>query len=295
VTTQDIIEEVYELTGEQSDLDPYDSAGNFDINSTGAQKILRRANTGLLRVANWKDKSSGVRYRYRASVETIYAEYELSSSQTTGALSTSVIALDSSDSGDTNALRGGLLEIGDEKFLIASSVGAQVTIAGDFATQPASGTEYTLYRRWLDIDPVGDRYMEVLKVVDLSNLSELDPATRGDSFERGWETPGDPAEWYRIGDRVYFDCPVDSSRWFALEVYAYPTELSSASQEPNIPESFHWGIVLWTVQWGFSHLHDTENKYSLRQDFDNFMRTTVGEWEVQNARREADTISLEMR
>lgn len=295
MTVQDIIEEIYELTGEQSDLSPYDSAGSFDITTTGAQKILRRANTGLLRVSNWKDKTSGVRFRYRTSIDTLYMQYELSESTTTGSLSASVVALDPNDSGDANALRGGLLEIGDEKFLVASSTGAQVTVAGEFSSAPATGTSYTLYRRWIDIDPIGDRFMEVLKVVDLDSLGELAPATRGESFERQWETPGDPMEWYRLGNRIYFDCPVSSSRWFGVEVYGYPTELTSSSQEPDIPEAFHWGIVTWAVEWGFAHLHDTQAKYSWKQDFDAFMRSTVGEWEVQNARRAADTIDVEMR
>lgn len=295
MTVEDIVEEIYELTGEQSDLDPYDSNGDFDITTTGAQKILRRANTGLLRVTNWKDKSRGVHFRYRTALSTVYYQYSLSENETTGALSAGVIALDPSDSGDENALRGALLEIGDEKFLISSSTGSQVTIAGSFTTTPSAGTSYKLYRRWIDIEPVSDRFMEVLKVVELDYLNELERGTRGDAFQENWETPGDPSEWYRMGNRIYFNCPLDSSRWFALEVYGYPTELTSASQEPDIPEAFHWGIVTWAVQWGFAHLHDNQSKYSWKRDFDDFMRSTVGEWEVQDARSEANTVNVEMR
>lgn len=296
MTVEQILTEIYERSGEQSDLSPYNSNGNFDITRSGARKLLRAANTGLIRVATWKNRGGGIRFRYRSSLQTKYISYTVSEDEISGALSADVIALSGSDSSsETNGLADALLEIAGEKRIVIASSGSQVTVDSEFSSTPASGTEYTLYKRWVAIDPVGDRYIDTLKVVDLSTLSELKPATRGDAFNRNWLTPSDPSEWYREGNKLRFDVPVSSDRYFAVEVYALPRELTSADQEPDLPHQFHEAIVLSAIEWGFARMHDFQGKYSFKQDFNEMMQSLVNEWELSDARDNANTIELEMR
>jgi len=52
--------------------------------------------------------------------------------------------------------------------------------------------------------------------------------------------------------------------------------LVNASDEPEIPDQYHYGLVLWTIEWGYRRNGESGDKYSTKRDFIDFMRSVKG-------------------
>jgi len=64
MTLENMIDDVWEALGEESDIDPYDGDGNIDTTSSGFVKLRRVLNRAQVQVSQWKDPSNNRLVRF---------------------------------------------------------------------------------------------------------------------------------------------------------------------------------------------------------------------------------------
>lgn len=280
MTVEDIMEEVYELAGEPSDLDPVDAvSGDYDITETGAIRMLRAINRGMEKVSQHIMRRGGRRFRWRGQVKTTYLTATVLNGTTDDTSTVSIVDLDASHDGTDDGYRNYVLDIDDETRLVIDSDATTVTVGRALSSAPASGTDYTLCPRYVTAPTA--RFLEISKMYDLENQTILDRNSREDAFIGTLDSNGDPAQYRLVGDTIYFDVAPDDTRTFMVEYYAMPTLLTALTDVPEIPENFHWAIVLWATAWALGRQADHEGKYSFLQQFRDYMDETQTQYDLQ--------------
>ncbi|MFH1626294.1 MAG: hypothetical protein ABID54_14235 [Pseudomonadota bacterium] len=313
MTLQQMIEEVYERAGEPSNLEPYTSSGDtttFSLGTTGAGKILRALNRAQDRVVGYKSKG-GYRVRFHdffefAYFNTVIREFQLSAANNSTFPYTITLATETDTPSTTaDAYNGWVVEMtsgdadGDIRAILDYTAGLVATVQDDFSSDPAAADTCKLYKDFVRMlssshTLVGDnmakptRFFEILKITDLENKMELADAQRHKHYIEHLTTPGEPNEWYRYGDYIFFNGPVDTERWFRMEYYRLPAEFTTSSAttaESEIPAPWHEAIVLGALEWAFGWLGEPASKYSYKRDFEDYMQQSIGPTEVSIDRK----------
>lgn len=295
MTLSELRTEIWERTYEQSDIDPSDDTTRLDFVCNEAQR----------QIAAWKDPQSGSLLRLR----NLFGEMFFRWTTITGTLGDQSgagddeVVLPAADVGaDDDQYNGWLVEVGSELKQVMDYVGATTTatVDSDWSSAPESGDSYGLYKRFAFLLPLSDAWasehitlpaegalgrsagnlVEVLKIEDVDNQRKLEPLHGTESWPSLNVSTGDPTSWYRFGERLSFNYAPTERKWFRMEYYRLPTAMSSGTDEPEIPEMFHWAIVLWGTEWGFARVGESNEKYSAKRDFEDFMRRTKSQYEM---------------
>lgn len=307
MTLSEMREEVWEQVAEPSDINPNNDTTKLDFALNQAQR----------RVAFWKDKGTGRRISFRnLESELFFKSVIVEGTLDEDAPSSTTITFPTGDVGtEDDRYNGWLLEIGSEKKLIVDYTGstATATIHEAWDTNPSNGDSYTLMKRFWYLSGNSDPWVDdhinlpsatnrfraegnffaILKIEDIEQQKTLDKAYAKDSFINNIFTPGDPNEWIRYGNRLYFDNAPDEEKWFRMEYYRAPTEMSADSDVPELPEPFHYAMVLWAIEWALRRRGESSEKWSVKQDFEDYMKSTVTELDVE-WERESDAGILAM-
>ena len=273
MTAGQIMLQAWKMLGEPSDLNPSDTTG------TGRAYLLQGLNRAIRAVAFYKDWQSKEHYRYNRFRKEIFVKYSTYSGvgQTGG--STSTLVLSALPATETD-LAGAVVTIGSDTVVIASNVGVTCQLADDIAISSV-GQTYMLYPRWLRI-PAGTDYVEVLTVENMSQQTELRRSGNEETFLSNINSVSLPSEYYRVGDRIYFNTVPDSEGFYRLWLYRSPALVVSDTETPELPESVHFGIVIWLVYWGYQWMNEPTDAYAAQNRFTNFMRTTKSEMDMRN-------------
>jgi hypothetical protein len=287
------------LTGEDSDLDP-DSDTSYD----GGPLLTWVANEGQRQIAAWKDRTGR-----QLLIPELYSEMYFKSHVITGTLDSdgtaSTITLPSADvGGDDDRYNGWLVEVGSETKMVVDYNGTTytATVHEDWDTTPASGDSYTLMKRWNLVvpstglwasenisEPSGGttehrsegKYVTILKITDLVDEVELEMGGRTEDYSANLLTTGTPTGWIMKGNRVIFNYAPDEERWYKADYFRMPYEMSDDDHRPEIPEMFHYGIVLWGRWWVYERDQEKGAAYTAKKDFEDFMSTTKSTWDVK--------------
>lgn len=273
MTVGQILLQSWKMLGEPSDLNPNDTTG------TGRAYLLQGLNRAIRAVAFYKDWQSKEHFRYNQFRKEVFAKYTATTG--TGAVggSTSVLVLATLPTGEID-LTGAVATIGSETVVIASNSGVTCQLAEDLSATSV-GAAYTIYPRWINI-PSAQSYIEILKVEDMANDSELTRAPEEDTFLTNITNISPPSEYYRIGSRIYFNTVPSENGYFRLWLYRSPATVTSDLEVPELPESLHFGIILWLVYWGYQWMNEPTDAYAAQNRFTNYMRTTRNEMDVRN-------------
>jgi hypothetical protein len=312
-----IRDEIWRALGEPTDLDP-----DTDTTYNNGPLLTFVTNEAQRHVANWKDPVSGRHIRIRNLFATLY----YSSTTVTDSIASSnnttfpytVTFTGSNVGSNDDQYNGWILEMtsGDEDGklqIITDYVGSSLTatIHEVYGTGVAAADTCKLYKRFEYLLPSTDNWVaehiqlpaesnnyrsegnliEVLKITDIAESRVLERALRTDNFPNFNLSHGDPNKWYRYGNRIFYDINVDEQKFFEVEYYRNPTEMSDATDEPELPEQFHYAIVLWGIWWGFKRSLETNMAYSAKKDFEDEMRRLKSQYDVQDE-RENNSIKL---
>lgn len=299
-TLAELRTEVYEQSGEIDDLSP---------TSGDTTRLDQMINEGQRRVAAYKTPR-GRRTRFQQLKGQLNFQTSIVEGDVVAGTS-STVTLDSSAGAEDNRYNDWLVRVNGEVHLIASYASSRVaTIVDTWGTTPDSDDTYTLYKRFERILPANHswvsehialpsestlrdmhegNFLEVMKIIDLSRPYELDHAVRGEAYANEVEATGDPSEWYRFGNMVKFDRALDEVRWFRMEYYRAPTDMSADGDLPEIPEEFHWGIVLWCRYWSMVRQQDAPMARTAMREFTDFMTSTISAFEAA-AERDAGPV-----
>ena len=75
-----------------------------------------------------------------------------------------------------------------------------------------------------------------------------------------------------------------SGKTFAVRYHRGPKVLTvnDAAVEPELPEQFHWAIMLHVVWWGLRRAQESNDAYATKKDLEDFMARTRTEYDLQD-------------
>jgi hypothetical protein len=311
MTLELLRKEIWQQTGEPSDLDP-----DTDIQYSSGPLLNFVVNEAQREIAVWKDKVSGRILRLRNLVDELYfkSTYATATLDSTGTTSTVVFPATWTLNGTASTSVGSnddqynrwVVQVGSEVRRIVDYTGSTrtATVHDDWTTAPAVSDTLVVYKDFFLLVPSShawsgehiilpsesDRYrssgnlLDILRVSDMNSQVDLERMDRTQTNIANVTSTGDPTEFRRFGNRLVFNRAPSESKWFKLEYYRLPTSLSATTDEPEIPEMFHYAIVLWGMRWGFSRQQAPTEAWSVGQRFDDFMRRTVSTYEIEYER-----------
>lgn len=296
-----IANEIWKNLGEIPDLNPA-----TDVSDGGNPMLHHVANLAQRRIASYKTLRGRI-LRLNNLVGEMYFKSSIIEGTLDAAGSTTTVVFPSGDVGaGDDRYNGWIVKVGTSYKIIMDydTATRTATVHEAFSTAPASGDTYGLYKKFsillesdhawagehLILPTVTDRWrsegnlLEVLKIEDLEDGRSLSKATRGEGFVGIQTSTGDPTRWYRFGNKLYFDYAPEEEKWFKLEYYRLPTEMALGTDSPEIPEQFHYGIILWGTEWGYRREGESNEKYSTKKDFQEFMEQTISGMDVEDER-----------
>jgi hypothetical protein len=304
MTHAEIRQEIWTQLGQPTDLDP-----TTDVSLNGGPYLDFVVNEAQRQIAFWKDPVTRTVYRY----PQLYSEMFFQTVVLTGTLedqtaaSSNTVVLTSPLVGDDDRYNGWVLTVGGETKLVVDFVGASLlaTVHSAWNTQPTDGTAFTLSKRFVMLGVGTEPWisehvtlpstatnmrtegnlMEILKVEDLNNLTELPYMTRVDSGISQILTTGTPTQWRRQGNRIVFDVASDTATWYRMEYYRLPTPTVEDADLPELPEYLHYPMVLWGKWWGWTRAQDDAKAYATKRDLTDMMRGLTTLQEVKTDRR----------
>jgi len=307
MTLDELRDEIWRNSGEDSDLDP-----DSDVSLNGGPLLTWVCNEAQRQIATYKDPILRKRVRFRNLISELYFKSKVITGTLadSGAVATyNSIKLSSSYVGSQSGRYDGwICSCGSDRRMLVDYNALSSSVHASWGTLPSNGDAFSLYKNFYHFLPSTDSFMaapsgehitlpstsagnsrrpvgnflEVLKIEQLKDKYVIPRGHRTESWVGYMDSPGDPAEWMRDGNKLVFDCPTAEEMWFRLKYYRLPADMASATDEPEIPEMFQYGIILWGLQWAFSRSMEPSRKYSAKRDFEDFMRQRLTAYEVEN-------------
>lgn len=296
MTLAELRERIWELAEEPSDLDP-----SSDVSYNGGPLLTWVANEGQRRVASWKDKTSGRLVRFFDLQDEFYFKSHVIEGTLDADGTSTTIDFPVSDTGSQNdRYNGWLVEVGSETKMIVDYSGHSATVHSSWSTTPSSGDSYSLYKRFSYLLPSdhswvtehiarpsnlgnevgGGGLVTLLNVIDIEDSRKLQRGGRVEDFEGLILNTSTPTEWILKGNKLIFNYASDEEKWYKADYYRMPHDMSSDDDVPELPQMFHYGIVLWGASFVFARSLENASKYSTERDFETFMRTTVNDYDI---------------
>lgn len=302
MTLAEIRNEIWQQIGEPTDLDP-----TTDVQFNGGPLLTWVANEGQRQVATWRDGPRVFRHPQLYG-EMFFRTYMVTDTipDQTGMAANELLLPATSGTYD-DEYNGWLVDCdGVQKVIVDYNGGAlTATLDSDWDTTPTTGGVFKLMSRsymlvdsthpWASehivLPVVSDRwrtegnFMEILKLEDISNQQELQRAPRVESYLANMTSTGDPMEYFRRGNRIYFDRAPDERLWFRMEYYRTPTDMVADDDEPEISEQFHYAVALWGLWWGYRRAGDNAAAYSCKMDLKDYMGRVIVHDDIKDDRR----------
>lgn len=297
MTTQDIIEEVFETLGEPTDLEINATPGDpstFSIALAGSQRILRVVNQALVRIANWRYRDGRI-LRMRPLYSQMLWKNAGPLVVTASGGTASTVEFPAFTNPVTDQFAGWWAEITDgtgvgQKRMVISDTSAGGTttanVASDWGTNPDATSKITfrknfaalvspslagdVYGYHVKLDPavgVGD----ILRIRDVVDNVDLGRSYVGETYTGGSMEVGIPAEFAMYGNRIVFDVSVDESRSYELLYYRNPIAVAAGADVPEIPVAFHDAITLYAIHKLQLRAQDYDGQYVTKRNLSDMM------------------------
>lgn len=311
MTYEEIAWMAWEMLGEPTDLDPTTNPVNANLPwATNEGRWIDMINRGQDAIAMFKS-GHGRMFRYKN--DSTLAAFETSTATKVvnllGSKGVRSIQFPSTGEGD-DFYKGWVVteDVNQPQYgyqvLHSQDDTTNVTLYLDRPLQTAFnvGDSIKLMDRSIDLRGLmlsgefqNERVLEVLdaKVVvfDPANTVEsavmqLEPLPR-EGLNRMFDYFGYPGYWYRQGNRLFLDRvnPAEDT-YVYTDIKRLPTERSLFSEEPELPEQFHYAILLWVVAWGHARYSDIESRKDYRGQLREFMETTMTDYMVEFERND---------
>lgn len=270
MTVQEMIEQVYELSGELTQIEPYEPGGAFDFNSPGAQKTLRYLRNAQIAVTSWKHPRTKQHFVWKDKYVQKFLTSPVIDSGTAGITPSRDVVVFVPPAGSV----GKYLYIDDlaELRQIIVQTPTEVIVDQEFSAI-TTGMEYRVLANFFEID-ANERWLTIAQVLSLPDRFELIQVRDREYFVNRQLEIGLPTSWYRSGRRIYVDSVFLDPGKVSCVVLEAPRELAEADQSPDLPEQFHYAYVLWALIQVYGMAQETNMKYSFTKQFEEFMTTT---------------------
>lgn len=303
MTLEDIRKRIWDGLGKPTDLDP-----SSDVQYNSGPLLTWVVNEGQRQIAFWKDPIR----QYRVRIRSLYASlnYQITTRTDT------VAAIDNTNSPywiELNAVEQNddryndwiIIINGDTKIIVDyDGTTRRCYVEDSFGTAPTIGDSVELYKsfdyilpsthNWVSehiaLPDTTDRYLstgnffEPLSLVDITNEIELVRARDNDRFPGNLRTTGDPTAWTVYGNKIVYNYAIDEQIWLKLEYYRSPLDMVNATDEPEIPEVYHYAITLWGIYHGLIRTGEASATQLAWNNLVNYMRSTYSQNSVDKDR-----------
>ena len=288
---------IYEALGEPEDL------GEGGTPSTSG-RLKDFANMAQVRLANWKFPNGRLlRFPMLYGVAMFRSVVKTG---TVGAGYTNSLSLSSAVGNTLGQYNDWIVEIsagtGSGQKRVITSYGIASGTAYEYRahihsawdTNPTDTSTYKVYKRFYKCLRTWDSFLsenislndlsDIMKIEDLADEAELDNDDRTIAVTSYLTDTGTPSSYLYFGNRIIFNTNVDSNRWFRIEYYRNPTEMSSASSKPELPEGWDQGIILYARWLGLARNQEAQMAYAAKKDLDDFIQGMRGFYEMRYER-----------
>ena len=307
MTLSEIRNEIWEAIGHDTRYNP-----STDTSYNSGPYLTFVVNEAQRQIATWKDPQTERVLRFKELMSEMFFK-SVTLTGTIASATTTTVTLDTAVNANADEYNGWVIETGSDLRAITDFSAARVATVHDSYSTAPSGT-YTLYKRFFYLLPSShawaaehivlpdpsDRYrsegnfLEPLKIEDLASQRTLDLGSRIESFPEFTNETGDPLSWITYGNKIVMDTNVSTAKWFRMEYYRKPTDMSADTDEPEIPGPFHYAMVLWGTWWGYRRKRENAAAYSVKRDLMDYMKTTVGGFDVNFERSNSQLVLKEM-
>lgn len=307
---------VYTALGNRTDLCPYTNpqdTSTFDISRTQSVKLIEWINRGYKSILSWKF-SNGRIIRFRSKEDSVNFRSvvktgTLNSTYTDGNIPASYgtvledfVYIDSSFAAYDNYLdyifevTGGT-GVGQKRRVVYATNG-WIVFNKVLTTALDSTSEYKLTKNYYRVVPSistsvssninyqavssGITFVNALRIYDMKDNVVIEKLGRTDEIIENNVETGIPTSFMFYRDKVLFDVAPRETRWYRLDFIKNPTELSNATDIPEIPEVFHEAIVLWAMWWGLRLGQESAEAYAVKRDLYDRMNQAVSEIDLEH-------------
>ncbi len=176
--------------------------------------------------------------------------------------------------------------------LIVDYVGATrvATVDQDWDTEPDNTSVYETYRyRWhlstdIGLDPKENVWI-VEAIEQLESGSNLEQKEWGNvALGKKWSASlGAPTTFARRGSYIVFNTAVNSTTWYRLLTYNFPTRLvaTALDTEPILADFIHEAIAAGAIYRGFAKLMEPERAASAKSEYISIARNKLGTMQLE--------------
>lgn len=291
--------EVWKLLGESSDLNP-----TTDIQISGTSWVDYAINESQRAVAFWKQRRSNKRLRIPSLLSSLNFQVTVIEGTLEADGTTLTVTLPASDiDSDNDRYNDWLVEVNGETRFIVDSGSYVLTVGEAFSSAPETGDTYKLTKNfvyllpsthvWVDdhvsLPDTNDIYLaqgnflRPVGIYDITNKADL--SFEGDKELLVTESISTPASFVTFGNKIVFDTAFDEDTWYRLEYYRLPKSMTLSTDVPEIPEVYHYAIILNAVAMGFARLQDYQTAYKFESQFEDFLTSRLSMDEMISERQ----------
>jgi hypothetical protein len=290
---------VYENLGDLDDLDwrVWGSASEI--------KLRAFINRAYQRILLWK-YPTGEHIRFPILESLFFLQTVVKTGSVLSATATTA-SLDSGVNANNNQYNDWIVEIisgtgaGQRGFVIAfNGASRTVTIEQPWSVTPDSTSTYSMYKRFYSFVPASDptasenipidptiTIRAISKVSDLMMPWDLKPSSRDENFTLFMKTPSIPMSYFRRGNVLFFDMPVNTVRTYRIEAMTMPNDLMNAADIPMMPSQFHECVVLYATLIGLRRQQEWQGFYATQKALEDLMMTLKTDLEMEFERSDA--------
>jgi hypothetical protein len=315
MTLEEIMDDVWRAAGEPTDLDP-----DSDTRYSGGPLLTWVVNQAQNAVATWKEAGTGGTPKIFELVgEAFFKSVVVEGTVASASSGSSIVIESTSDTLGTtdDQYNGWVYDDGTELKLVVDYTGSSytVTLSDALDTTPSAGDTFSLYKRHFLLLPSSDAWVDEhiarpgtgtrfhsdgqfiapIRIEDIEDQRVLERVPYQAGYISQLTSVGTPTTWSMFGNRIVFNYLLDEERWFRMMYKRLPTPMTTSDDVPELPEVFHYGLVLWALEWVHRHYGETTDKYSTKLDFRDFMRMTMSAVELADDGSDSDYVYVRRR
>ncbi len=319
MTVEEIIREAFEDLGEPPDIVPWTEAADGTLTEVLANltRWYRWVDEAQKAVAGWKGPGRSAKWRgffgeaYFLSLEKTIVLARASSGRNlylTGNFTDGGAVGSNTITDDLNKYRGYVVEIDSVQYLVEESyydaatagqvlvldnvplaaIGDTVTVRRRTYTLTAipAGAPPTLSLPWVANQPyfvtADGGPLEIVDVVDVEYGTSLDCVSFAKLSRTDAKNIGTPATYRKDYTGLTFDIVPEDARQFKVIYKRYPKPVIGRTSIPEVLDPFHYGMVLWCEWRGLVRSGEATKAYAMQQNFDKFMTSRQGEFDLED-------------
>lgn len=290
MTVQDYLEDLYDTLGKDKQLLCYDGSGNFDITVAGSVKMLSWLNRGYRFLLNFKGLDN-VNVVFPATRKVLFFQTQILEGTLASATSTTC-TFDTTPLASADNYNGWLVSIesgtgsGQVRMIVDYTSARVATVHKAWDTTPDATSTYCLYKRHMAFlastatavgehiaHPADGNILEPLKITYIEDGRDLAYAGRTANFPGNIISYGNPSQWWRYANGIYFNYAVKEEQWYRMEYTGDLADLTASTDEPQIPRQWQEALYMWLVWKGKSWALEPNAAYAAKRDFYDFVRS----------------------